>query len=97
MELSRAEVAPMEPTYGRGMAYLQLDHDSLAAGELQTMIDHRGTVRNFVTGALAHLQWARAGVRSGNLETARTEYRNFLARWREAEPDSPILSQAKAR
>ena len=58
------------------------------------MINHRGTVRNFVTSALAHLQLARADARSGNMEVARTEYQNFLALWRDA--DSPILRQAKA-
>jgi hypothetical protein len=88
MELSSAEVAPMEPTYGRGMAYLQLDHDSLAAGEFQTMIDHRGTVRNFVTGALAHLQWARAGVRSA---TWKWRGRNIGISWRGGERPSLIV------
>jgi hypothetical protein len=45
---------------------------------------------------LAHLQLARADARSGKMEAARREHQNFLALFREADPDSPILSQAKA-
>ena len=77
------------------MAYLQLHNDSAAAAEFQKMIDQSGVVENFVTGALAHLQLARADARSGKTEAARTEYQNFLALWKEADPDNPILKQAK--
>jgi len=86
----------MEPTYVRGMAYLQLHHDSLAAGEFQKMIDHRGPVRNFVTGALAHLQLTPADARSGNMEAAWTESEFPGSVERLADPDSPIQGQAKA-
>jgi hypothetical protein len=53
-------------------------------------------VGNFVTGALAHLQLGRAEAMSGNAEAARTNYQDFLALWKEADPDVPILKQAKA-
>lgn len=69
---------------------------SRAAVEFQKMIDHPGIVGNFVTGALAHLQLVRADLMSGKIEAARTEYQNFLALWRDADPDRPILRQAKA-
>jgi len=96
MELSSGDATLMEATYVRGLAYLQLHNDSAAAAEFQKMIDHPGLVEYFVTSALAHLQLARAEARAGNTEAARTEYQNFLALWREADPDSPILKQAKA-
>lgn len=59
------------------------------------MIDHPGLVVNFVTGALAHLQLACADARIGKTEAARTEYQAFLALWKDADPDSAILKQAK--
>ena len=96
MEFSSGDATIMEATYVRGLAYLHLHNDSAAAAEFQKMIGHPGLVEYFVTGALAHLQLARAEARTGNAEAARTEYQNFLALWKEADPDSPILKQAKA-
>jgi eukaryotic-like serine/threonine-protein kinase len=96
LALTTELLTQMEATYVRGMAYLQLHNDSAAAVEFQKMIDHPGVVGNFVTGALAHLQLARAEARSGKTEPARTEYQNFLALWKDADPDAPTLQQAKA-
>ncbi len=47
-------------------------------------------------GALAHLQLGRAYAMSGDTAKARSAYRNFLALWKEADPDIPILKQAEA-
>jgi len=64
--------------------------------EFQKFIDHRGAVRNFPLGALAHLQLARAFVLQGDTARATAAYRDFLALWKDADPDIPLLKQAKA-
>ena len=92
--------------YVRGQAYLALRDGSAAAAEFQKVLDHRGIVGNDVTGALAHLYLGRARVlESHSLEgasadnakaQARTAYRDFLALWKDADPEIPILREAKA-
>jgi len=53
-------------------------------------------VLNFPLGALAHLQLGRAYVMSGDTAKARTAYQDFFALWKDADPDIPILKEAKA-
>jgi hypothetical protein len=79
----------------RGEASLKL-HDGNAAAEYQKFIDHSGLVGNFPGGALAHLGLARAYALSGDTAKARTKYQDFLALWKDADPDIPILREAKA-
>jgi eukaryotic-like serine/threonine-protein kinase len=67
-----------------------------AATEFQKMIDHRGIVSNFPLGALAHLQLGRAYKLAGDVGKARESYAAFLVAWLNADPDIPILKQAKA-
>ncbi len=72
-------------------------HNGTAAGaEFQKVHDHRGIVVNFVTGALAHLSLARAYAMAGDNAKAKSAYEDFLALWKNADPDIPILKQAKA-
>ena len=59
-------------------------------------LDHRGIVFNFPLGSLAHLGRARAYVFSGDSAKARTAYQDFFALWKDADPDIPILNEAKA-
>jgi hypothetical protein len=47
-------------------------------------------------GPLAHLQLGRALVRLGKKDKARSAYQNFLTLWKDADPDIPVLKQAKA-
>jgi serine/threonine protein kinase/Flp pilus assembly protein TadD len=94
-EFGYADFANMEPTYVRGLAYLRAGQGSAAAAEFQKLVDHPGTVDNFVTGALAHLQLARAVKMSGDIDQARRHYQDFLALWKDADPDIPILKEAK--
>ena len=84
------------PAYVRGEAYLKAGQGQQAAAEFQKLIDHRGIVANFVTGALAHLQLGRAQAMSGDKEAARKSYQDFFTLWKDADPDIPILVQAKA-
>ena len=66
-----------------------------AAVEFQKFLDHRGIVFNFPLGALAHLGLARAYTLSGDTAKAKTAYQDFLALWKNADPDIPILIEAK--
>jgi eukaryotic-like serine/threonine-protein kinase len=84
------------PVYVRGEAYLRAGDGVHAATEFQKVIDHRGIVANFPLGVLAHLQLGRAFKLAGNVDKAREAYAAFLAAWSNADPDIPILKQAKA-
>jgi len=86
----------MYPAYLRGQAYLLARNGTAAATEFQKLLDHSGVVVNFVTAALAHLQLGRAYALAGNTDKARTAYKDFLTLWKDADPDIPILKQAKA-
>jgi serine/threonine protein kinase/tetratricopeptide (TPR) repeat protein len=84
------------PAYLRGEAYLMLHDGNRAAAEFQKFIDHRGVVMNFPWGALARLGLARAYALQGNTVKARAAYQDFLTLWKDADPDIPILKEAKA-
>jgi serine/threonine protein kinase/tetratricopeptide (TPR) repeat protein len=84
------------PAYLRGEAYLMLQDGNAAAVEFQKFIDHRGLVGNFPWGALARLQIGRAYALQGEPAKARAAYQDFLTLWKDADPDIPILKQAKA-
>src|ERR1700730_2149521 len=86
----------MYPVYVRGEAYLAAHQGSEAAAEFQKILDHRGIVLNEPIGALAHLQLGRAYALQGDTTKARTAYQDFLTLWEDADPDIPILKQAKA-
>jgi predicted Zn-dependent protease len=84
------------PPYARGQAYLALHRGAEAATEFQKILDHRGIVGNSLIGALAHLQIARAFALQGDTAKAKAAYQDFLTLWKDADPDIPILKQAKA-
>jgi tetratricopeptide (TPR) repeat protein len=84
------------PAYLRGEAYLMLHDGNRASVEFQKFIDHRGLVMNFPWGALARLGLARAYAMEGNTAKARAAYQDFFTIWKDADPEIPILKQAKA-
>jgi tetratricopeptide (TPR) repeat protein len=84
------------PVYVRGEAYLAARQGAEAAGEFQKILDHRGIVVSDPVGALAHLQLGRAFALSGDKAKAKIAYQDFLTLWKDADPDLPILKQAKA-
>src|SRR5262249_17381467 len=94
------------PVYIRGEAYLGLHDGKNAASEFQKFIDHRGMVGNFPWGALARLGLARAytleakSAEGAEADAARPKaraaYQDFLTTWRDADPDVPLLKEAKA-
>jgi tetratricopeptide (TPR) repeat protein len=84
------------PNYSRGQAYLQMRQGKEAAAEFQKILDHRGLCMTLPVCALSRLQLARARELSGDAQGARTAYQDFFALWKDADPDIPILKQAKA-
>jgi eukaryotic-like serine/threonine-protein kinase len=84
------------PPYLRGQAYLAKSQGSAAAVEFQKTLDHPGIVANEPIGALAHLGLGRAYALSGDNVKAKTAYQDFFTLWKNADPDIPILQQAKA-
>jgi serine/threonine protein kinase/predicted Zn-dependent protease len=93
------------PTYIRGEAYLAVGDGKEAAAEFQKILDHSGIVTNCWTGSLAHLGVARANAlqsrtsQGADADAARVRalaaYNDFLTLWKDADPDIPILRQAK--
>jgi hypothetical protein len=72
-----------------------------AAAEFQRVLDHRTFVVNSLVLPLSHLGLGRANALDGSQNPAarnkaRAAYQDFLALWRDADPDIPILKQAKA-
>jgi tetratricopeptide (TPR) repeat protein len=84
------------PVYVRGEAYLLARKGSEAAGEFQKLLDNRSVTVNSPLGALAHLGLARAYALQGDTAKARGAYQDFLTLWKDADPDIPVLQQAKA-
>jgi len=101
-----ANLSCLYPAYIRGEAYLAAGQGSAAAAEFSRILDHSGIVWNCWTGALAHLGLARANAlqartsQGADADAARVRalaaYKDFLALWKDADPDIPILKQAKA-
>ena len=65
-------------------------------GGISKSPDHRGIVLADPIGALAHLQLGRAYVVSGDIGRAKSAYQDFLTLWKDADPDIPVLKQARA-
>jgi DNA-binding winged helix-turn-helix (wHTH) protein/tetratricopeptide (TPR) repeat protein len=104
--MSINQISCLYPAYIRGEAYLATGQGKEAAAEFQKILDHSGIVWNCWTGALAHLGVARAdglGAKTSqgaDADAARVRalsaYKDFFALWNDADPDIPILKQAKA-
>jgi serine/threonine protein kinase len=90
------QLGMMYPIYLRGQAYLLARQGKEAAAEFQRISDNRAIVLNFPLGALAHLGLARAYAMQGDTAKARAAYQDFLTLWNDADPDIPILKEAKA-
>lgn len=84
------------PVYVRGEAYLFAKNGPAAAVEFQKILDHPGAVRTEPIAALAHLQLGRAYLISGDQDKAKSSYQEFFTLWKDADPDIPLLKQAKA-
>jgi len=89
------DLAGYWPMYVRGEAYLQARDGVKAAAEFQKILDHRGIEPLSPIYSLARLDLGRALALQGQTATARTAYQDFLVLWKDADPDIPILKQAK--
>jgi hypothetical protein len=87
---------PVPSVYMRGLACLAAHDGPAAAVQFQKVLDHAGVTRNFVAGPLAHLGLGRAYAIMGDNAKARAAYQNFLAIWKDADPDVPVLKEAKS-
>jgi serine/threonine protein kinase/tetratricopeptide (TPR) repeat protein len=95
-------VIPYERTLGfrcmfvRGLAYLGLNDGKSASSEFQRVLDSRGLDPFSIYYPLAHLCLGRAAKLQGDLAKSRKAYQDFFALWKDADPDTPILKEAKA-
>jgi len=90
------QVGTLYPAYLRGQAELLAHNGAAAAAEFRKLLDHKGIVLNFITGSLTHLQIGRAYAMAGDTAKAKTAYQDFFVLWKDADPDIPILKEAKA-
>jgi eukaryotic-like serine/threonine-protein kinase len=95
-ELAMNSYSDLRPAYLRGLAYLQMNDGRKAIEEFQKVIDNPGLVVHSIIGAISYVQLARAERMDGDVDAARTHYQDFLAMWKGADPNIPILRQAKA-
>ncbi len=84
------------PTYFRGEAFLKAHEGTKAAAEFQRTLDHPGVDPTSSLYTLARLGLGRAYVVQGDTAKAKTAYQDFFAAWKDADPDVPILKEAKA-
>jgi predicted Zn-dependent protease len=80
----------------RGEIFLRLKQGAKAAAEYQKILDHRGIDPLDVSYTLSHLGLGRAQALQGNIAAAKSAYQDFFAAWKDADPDLPVLKQAKA-
>ncbi|HXT72813.1 MAG TPA: hypothetical protein VN785_03080, partial [Candidatus Angelobacter sp.] len=85
-----------EYSYVLGLVNLRAKDGKSAAAEFQFILDHHGEFALDVVYPLARLGLARARVLEGDQSGARTAYQDFLAFWKNADPDIPVLKQARA-
>ncbi len=84
------------PVYVRGLAYSRMGRHREAAAEFQKILDHPGIMLNDPIGPMARLQLARALSTSGDRVKSAAVYKDLLALWKDADPDIPVVQQAKA-
>jgi len=95
-ELGSTGGVTLYPIYLKGEAYLAAHQGGAATAEFQKIVGHPGIRPTFAEHSLAKLGLGRAYVMTGDAAKARAEYQDFFALWKDADPDIPILKQAKA-
>ena len=91
-----ARFGALYPIYVRGMAHLASRQSTEAVGEFQRILDHRSIVLVDPMEAMARLQLARALALSGDTVKAKRAYDDLFMLWTSADPDVPVLEQARA-
>ena len=80
----------------RGEAYLASHRYAEAVGEFQKVLGHPGIVFADPARVTAHIRLGRTFAMSGDKDKAKAAYRDFLALWKDADSDIPILNEGKA-
>ena len=93
---SLLEPNDLGPTFYRGLAYLSMKQGKEAAAEFRKIIDRKVIQPPSPLHPLSQLELARSLALAGDTAGARTAYQDFLAQWKDADPDLPLLTQAKA-
>jgi serine/threonine protein kinase/tetratricopeptide (TPR) repeat protein len=89
-------IADGKPVYLRGLAYLQAKQGSQAVTEFQKVLDHKAAFGASPYVSLSRLGLARGLILSGDTAKARIAYQDFFTTWKDADPDLPILKEARA-
>jgi predicted Zn-dependent protease len=94
-QLSLQNFSSMLPIFVRGQAFLKAGQGNDAAAQFELMLSRRGVGANAPVEALAHLELGRAYAMSGYTGKSKVAYQDFLTLWKDADPDLPILKEAK--
>lgn len=86
----------LHSAYVRGEALVAAHRYAEAVAEFQKILNHRGIVGADPIGAMARLQLARALSASGDRAKSAAAYKDLLTLWKGADPNIPIVQQAKA-
>ena len=84
------------PVYVRAEVLMAAHRGGDAVREYQKMIDARVVMQNCPLHSLARFGLARAYAMAGDTAKAKAAYQDFLSLWKDADPDIPILKEAKA-
>lgn len=95
-EFNTSMTFALYPVYLRGEAFLAAKRGAEAAGEFQKILDHPGVAGNEPIAALAHLGLGRAYALQGDAGKSKAAYQDFLALWKDADPNVSLLKEAKA-
>jgi tetratricopeptide (TPR) repeat protein len=84
--------------YTRGRAHLLAGDHARAAAVFEKMLRHTGLSAMSTPEhlPLARLGLARAQAAAGDTTASRKSYQDFLAIWKDADPDIPLLHEARA-
>jgi len=96
LELSVGSESCLVAIYDRGLTNLAVHQGGAAAAEFQKILDHRGIVVNCLSGALARLEVGRSYAMAGDNVKARAAYNDFFTLWKDADPDIPVLREARS-
>lgn len=89
------EIHDLHVPYIRGSAYLSARMGTEAVREFQKILKNRGVGAILPHYPLAHIGLARAYALQGDQAASRREYEAFFALWKDADPDVPILREAR--
>ena len=81
--------------FARAAAFVLMKDGAKAGAEYEQIQSHRGIDPTNVMYNLSHLGLGRAYALQGNTTQAKAVYQDFFTAWKDADPDIPIMKQAK--